>query len=55
MEISLKIKGTKEISLNPETPIEHEYLTLIKDGEQYLITREPNSNKLILKQIKEEK
>lgn len=55
MEISLKINGTKEISLNPETPIEHEYLPLIKDGEQYLITREPNSNKLILKQIKEEK
>lgn len=55
MEVSIKINGTKEITLNPETPLEHEYLPLIKDSEKYLVTREPNSNKLILKLIKEEK
>lgn len=55
MEVSIKINGTKEITLNPETPLENEYLPLIKDSEKYLVTREPNSNKLILKLIKEEK
>ena len=55
MEVSIKINGTKEITLNPETPLEHEYLPIIKDSEKYLVTREPNSNKLILKLIKEEK
>ena len=54
MEVSIKINGTKEITLNPETPLEHEYLPLIKDSEKYLVSREPNSNKLILKLIKEE-
>lgn len=55
MDVSIKINGTKVIELNPETPIEHEYLPLIKDSEQYQVTREPNSNKLIFKLIKEEK
>ncbi len=50
MDVSIKINGTKVIELNPETPIEHEYLPLIKDSEQYQVTREPNSNKLIFKQ-----
>ena len=26
MEVAIKINGTKEISLNPETPLEQEYL-----------------------------
>ena len=52
MEVAIKINGTKEISLNPETPLEQEYLPLIKDGEKYLVTRDPNSNKIILKLIK---
>ena len=25
MEVAIKINGTKEISLNPETPLEQEY------------------------------
>ena len=29
MEVAIKINGTKEISLNPETPLEQEYLPLI--------------------------
>ena len=55
MEVAIKINGTKEISLDPETPLEQEYLPLIKDGEKYLVTRDPNSNKIILKLIKDEK
>ena len=55
MEVAIKINGIKEISLNPETPLEQEYLPLIKDGEKYLVSRDPNSNKIILKLIKDEK
>ena len=29
MEVAIKINGTKEISLNPETPLEQEYLPLM--------------------------
>ena len=55
MEVAIKINGTKEISLNPETPLEQEYLPLIKDGEKYLVTIDTNRNKIILELIKDEK
>jgi len=55
MEVSLKLNGSKEITLKPISEHWKEYSNLIKDSEKYLVTREPNSNKLILKLIKEEK
>lgn len=54
MEISLKINGSKEISLNPETPLEHEYLPLIKEGEKYEVIKDLQTNKVTLKLLKTE-
>ena len=33
MKVTLKINGTKEFTITPETPLEHEYMALIKEAE----------------------
>jgi len=53
MEISLKLNGSKEITLTPKSEQWKEYAPLIKDGEKYEVVRENNSPNIILKQIKE--
>jgi len=55
MEVSLKLNGSKEITLKPISEHWKEYSNLIKDGETYVVTRENNSTSIILKQVKEEK
>jgi len=53
MEVSLKLNGTKELTLKPISEQWKEYAPLIKDGETYIVVREPNSTSIILKQVKE--
>jgi len=55
MEVSLKLNGSKEITLKPISEHWKEYSNLIKDGETYVVTRENNSTSIILKQVKDEK
>lgn len=57
MEVTIKINGingSKEIRLNPETPLEHEYLPLIKEGEKYEVIKDLQTNKVTLKLLKTE-
>lgn len=53
MEVSLKLNGTKELTLKPISEQWKEYAPLIKDSETYIVVREPNSTSIILKQVKE--
>ena len=53
MKVTLKINGTNELSITPDTPLEHECIALIKEAEQYEVVKEPNSNTFIFKLIKE--
>ena len=52
MKVTLKINGTKELSITPDTPLEHEFMALIKEAEKYEVVKEPNSNTFIFKLIK---
>jgi len=54
MEISLKLNGSKEITLTPKSENWKKYAELIEAGEKYEVVRDNNSKAIVLKQIKEE-
>ena len=54
MKVTLKINGTKELTITPETPLEHEYMALIKEAEKYEVSKEANSNTFVFKLKKAE-
>ena len=55
MKVTLKINGTKELTITPETPLEHEYMALIKEAEKYEVSKEANSNTFVFKLKKSRK
>lgn len=53
MEVSLKLNGTKELTLKPISEQWKEYAPLIKDGETYIVSKPNNSTDIVFTQVKE--